>query len=59
MMYGVGGWVWDSVGMIWFGLRGAGASFDIPDDNPTHICPLPAFLTKPKALLAFEVKAKY
>ena len=36
------------------GAGGMGASFDITDDNQTHICPLLAFPNKPKAIFAFE-----
>ena len=32
-----------------------GASFDITDNNPTHICPKPVFPTKPKAILTIAI----
>ena len=46
------------VGLAWFDRAasqpGAGAgSFDINDDNPTQIWPLPAFPIKPEAISAF------
>ena len=32
-----------------------GASFDITDDNPTYICPLPAVPNKPKAIFTLAI----
>ena len=37
------------------GAGGMGASFDITDDNPTYICPLPVVPNKPKAIVTLAI----
>ena len=49
------GWPWFGWAASQLGAGGMGASFDITDDNPTHICPLPVFPTKLKAILTFAI----
>ena len=54
--------IWYTLGLPWFGwaaseqgASGMGVYCDITDENPTHIRPLPAFPTKPKAILTFAI----
>ena len=49
------GWPWFGWAASQLGAGGMGASFDITDDNPTHIYPLPVFPTKLKAILTFAI----
>ena len=37
------------------GACGMGASFNITDDNPKYICPLPAVPNWPKAILTLAI----
>ena len=49
------GWPWFGWAASQLGAGGMGVSFDITDDNPILICPLPVFPTKLKAILTFAI----